>query len=239
MAKITALNKETHRDITVSKAANYPHTHDHNIIPVAVHEFAQAAAEFPIIFVKNAETNDYEAAIMTGLTRGENLYAAGPEWPGIYVPACIRDYPLRLVKVDPEADNFVLAIDEESDLVGEGRDIRLFDAEGEQTDFTRRAGENLVSYLENQHFTRGFLKLLVDADLLVQRQLEFKIGSEPMKISGIYLIDQEKFNQLPEETFSDFRKRGLLAPIYAHLISLNQMPRLLRMRVASRQQPES
>jgi hypothetical protein len=231
VAKIIALNKETHRNTTINRSAKYSHTQDSNIIPIVVHEFGLACAEFPILFIKNIKTNEFQAVIATGLSPGENLYTGGDQWPGIYTPAVIRDYPLRLVKVDPDSDNFVLAIDADSDLVGEGGDIRLFDDEGEQTDYTKRAAESLVTHLQNEQLTKSFIKMLEEADLLTPRNLTVRIGDEPINISGAHLIDEEKFNRLPEETFNDFRKRGLLSPIYSHMISLSQMQRLINMRI--------
>ncbi len=236
MAKIIALNKEKHRNTTINQSTKYSHTKENNIIPVVVHEFGLACAEFPIVFIKNIKTNEFQSVVVTGLSPGENLYVGGDQWAGIYTPSVIRDYPLRLAKVSPDEDSFVLAIDEDSDLMGEDGDIRLFDDEGEQTEYTRQAGENLMTYLQNEQLTKSFIKMLEEADLLTPRNLTVRIGDEPINISGVHLIDEEKFNRLSEETFNDFRKRGLLSPIYSHMISLNQMQRLINKRIDANRQ---
>ena len=40
------------------------------------------------------------------------------------------------------------------------------------------------------------------------------------------MVDEQKFNDLPDEDFLDMRSRGLVALVYAHLNSLQQLRRV-------------
>jgi hypothetical protein len=43
-------------------------------------------------------------------------------------------------------------------------------------------------------------------------------------------VNEAKLNGLPDEDFIEFRKRGALSLIYAHLVSLSQIERLVQMQ---------
>ena len=231
MAKITPLNNDLHRNMTVNLSKNYVHAKEQHLLPVVVHEFASAATEFPIVYVKNSETGQFQAVALFGFQPGENLYVGEERWEGIYVPACLRHYPLRLIDGPSAEDPFTVAIDEENALVGEGGEHRLFDDEGVETDFLKKSGESMVQYVESNRITQAFINILSENDLLVQKNLSVEIDNQPVSIGGIYTVDEQKLNELDDEKFMDIRKRGFLAPIYAQMVSLNQIPRLARQKV--------
>ncbi len=230
MANITALNKELHRNMTISHSKNYAHAKDQHILPVVVHEFASLCVEFPIVYVKNSDTGQFQAVAVMGFEPGENLYVGENQWDGVYVPACLRNYPLRLVNDKNDGKSMMVAVDEESPLVGEGGDNRLFDDEGQDSEFLKKSGQSMIQYVESAEITKAFINLLSEADLLVQKNLSVEINSKPMSIGGIYTVDESKLNELSEEKFSDLRKRGFLGPLYAQMISLNQVPRLAQLK---------
>ena len=60
------------------------------------------------------------------------------------------------------------------------------------------------------------------------------VAGEKRNINGLYLIDEQKLNQLSDEAFLELKKRGILGPIFGHLGSLNQVNRLARMEVLGR-----
>ena len=45
-----------------------------------------------------------------------------------------------------------------------------------------------------------------------------------------FVVDEKLIQNLPDEEFRELRDRGLLAMIYAHLVSLQQIHRLSRMQ---------
>jgi hypothetical protein len=68
---------------------------------LAVAEFASAAREFVIVFMRDTIDGKLQAEpiMLLGVAPGENLYVDGTRWDAHYVPAFIRRYPFWLTTV--------------------------------------------------------------------------------------------------------------------------------------------
>ncbi|TRX55674.1 SapC family protein [Thalassomonas sp. M1454] len=229
---IQPLNKTAHANTKIKALKNFEHAAGQHLAPVVVHEFSRAAAEFPVVFVKNAETGVYQAVALFGVKPGENLYTATEKWEGTYAPASVTQFPLALVPESAENDKFMVVIATETAVVNEEEGNALFDENGEETEYLAKRKEALGTYYEHAHITRAFTKELADKDLLVQQNLDINVGEEKIGINGIYLVDEKKLNELSDEDYLALRKRGFLAPIYAHLNSMHQMHRLIQKKAA-------
>ena len=86
----------------------------------------------------------------------------------------------------------------------------------------------MLSVAEFTEQTQAIIHILAQKKLLTSKQLNVKLAreSEPMLLSGIYLIDEKVLNALPIQEFEELRSQGLLPLIYAHLASLHQITRL-------------
>ncbi|GAA5190170.1 SapC family protein [Ferrimonas gelatinilytica] len=228
-AAIVPLQKSKHANTKIKMDPTFAHVKEQHIAPVVVHEFVQAAAEFPIIFVKNSENGQFQAVVMMGLKPGENLFV-GERWNGIYIPASVGHYPLMLVPDMQQSDNLIMAINESSTLVGDSEGEALFNDEGELTAFAEQRREKLGQYVESDQLTRGFAAELAKRDLLMTRPLNIRVNGQEISLNGVYMVDEKKLNELDDEQFADLRKRGMLGPIYTHLGSLQQVNRLAYMK---------
>ncbi len=63
---ISPLNAELHKNLKIQSKHHYPHTKGQNVLPILVHEFAEASAEIPVVFVKNAETGQFQPVVVLG-----------------------------------------------------------------------------------------------------------------------------------------------------------------------------
>jgi len=92
--------------------------------------------------------------------------------------------------------------------------------------------EFLVRVYQQEALTRQFAKMLNDMELLVPQTLSIK-NSQTGKdhdVSGFFVVDREKLVNLPDDKFLELRKGGALEVIYAHLMSLDSLDKLLRMK---------
>jgi len=231
VAKITPLNKETHLNLTVDRSKNYAHVKGEHLLPVVVHEFSALCTEFPIVYVKNSATGQFQAVAVMGFETGENLFCGENAWQASYVPSCLQSYPFRFVNDQNDTKNMMIAFDEESALVGEGGEHRLFDDEGIETEYLKSRGASMMRHLEHSEVTKGFVNELSKLELLVQKNLNVDIDGKPVTIGGIYTVDEKKLNEMDADAFEDLRKRGFLAAIYAQMISINQVPRLAKLKI--------
>jgi hypothetical protein len=190
-------------------------------------EIPHAASEYPIVFAGTNET--IIPAVILGVRDSENLYLdeAG-SWNAKYLPAFVRRYPFVFSTSD-DGKTFTLCIDEDfSGCNQEGLGERLFDAEGERTQYLGSVLNFLQEYQAQFKRTQLFCKKLKDLDLLEPMQAKFTIpGGKQMAMTGFMAINREKLNGLPGETLSELAKSGELELAYLHLQSMKNFSAML------------
>ena len=214
------ISSERHADWSVKTGADYSFARRVNSVPLMAAEFVNAAAEYPIVFAGGDETA--MPAVALGIREAENLYVAGDGgWNAKYIPAFIRRYPFVFSSQD-DGKNFTLCIDEEfSGCNQDGRGERLFDAEGQRTQYL----ENILGFLQvyQAHFqrTEAFCKTLKALDLLEPMQARFALGSgQQMQLSGFQAVNRDRLKALSGDQLSALARTDELELIYVHLQSL-------------------
>ncbi len=233
MSKIVPLNSSAHAKLRVKGLADLQASVGQQIVPLVVHEFPQAGNDSPVVFVKTAENDQFQAVQLLGLAEGENLMVDGDRWNGGYIPFVLRGAPFRLLKTSPEADQVTVGIDEESTLVSEEEGEALFNEDGSATDYLKQRTDDLQRFVQHGQVTQAFVARLVELELLVPQELNLELAGKKTNISGIYLVSEQKLRELDDETVLDLNKRGFLRAIHAHLMSLGQARRLARLKLES------
>ena len=92
--------------------------------------------------------------------------------------------------------------------------------------------EFLVRVFQQEEMTKVFVKSLNDLDLLVPQTLSLKDAKtgETHDISGFYIVDKEKLIDLPDDKLLELRKSGALEVIHNHIMSLDSLDKLLRLK---------
>lgn len=200
-----------------------------NAVPVNMIEMANACHCYPIAFSGDAVATP--VAIL-GLRDGENLFLNDKqEWENnIYVPAYIRRYPFIFSEM-PESDQLTLCIDDTAlavDHKSKADEQLFFKDDGTPSDLAKNALEFCKSYHAAAKQTQEFSKALLDAGLLITRQAEIKTPlGQSINFSGFKVIDEEKLATLPDALFLEWRAKGWLPFLYAHLFSGAQWQRLI------------
>lgn len=232
--KIEAIKKEQHQNLKVANQRDLSHVANQHIAPINVREFAQASTSYPVVLIKDPDTERYRTVVMLGLEAGENLYHSKEKWEAIYIPHSISLVPFSL-GLDPEKENTLTAcIDLDSPFVGEDKDQALFDAEGNDSEFFKGIQEQLGRLYDNEITNENFVKILVENDLLQELELNIAFNNgEKKKLVGLYGINEDKLHGLSDEKVLEFYKTGLFMPIHAMLSSSGQVNRLAQLRNSS------
>jgi len=231
---IVAIKKEQHQNLKVANQRDLSHVANQHIAPINVREFAQASTSYPIVLVKDPDSDRYRTVVMLGLEAGENLYHEEKKWQAIYIPQSISMVPFSL-GLDPEKDKTLTAcIDLDSSFVGDDKDQALFDAEGNDTEYFKGIQEQLGRLYDNEVANENFIKILTDNDLLQELELNVAFNNnENKKLVGLYGINEAKMQALADDKVLEFYKSGLFMPIHAMLASAGQVNRLAQLRNSS------
>lgn len=236
--QLVPVNKARHQDKKVKEIQGFGFASGFHIASVMVHEFARAASLYPVVFLEDKEQDSFRPVVLMGLDAGENLFVnADGKWQASYVPAIIRRYPFALASAGEEG-KFTVCIDEGSELIDDNEGVPLFDDKGEPA----AALENVKRYLgelqQMDAFTNEFCKYMVTHNMLTPMNMRVRQADQIKNINGCYVLNEERLNGLSVERFMELRDKRYLPAIYAHLLSLAQVERLVTLK-EERQLPKA
>lgn len=231
MANIVPIKKEQHQNLKLANTRNISYIAGQHIIPVSATEYAQSSASFPIVLVKNPDSERFRSVAMLGLEAGENLFLQDEKWLALSMPQSISMVPFSL-GIDPEKENTLTAcVDMDSEFIGEDKDLALFEEDGKESETLTNIQQSLGRLFDNERMTETFIKELQENDLLQELELNIALSTgEKKKLVGIFTINEDKVKSLSDDKVLDFHKRGLFVPIYSMLSSLTQVNHLVQLR---------
>ncbi len=222
--KIASLDKSKHGKLKLKPVTDFNFAATTNSVPLLGIEFSEAAKEYPIAFVKGADS-EYLPVALLGLRDGENLFVtAEGNWDSRYIPTFVRRYPFA--PADVGEGQMVVCMDEAATCLNEEEGDALF-AGDETTPLVQRVISVLQDYQGQTLRTAEFCKRLADAGLLVESGTQAKLpdGTE-FSLGGIYMIDEARLQAMDKEKVFELFDTGELGLVYAQLISMANIQRL-------------
>ena len=226
--RVVPLNRERHGELYIETVNGYAFAAGTNSIFIAAVEFPLAIGEYPIVFAPFG--NSIFPVVLLGLKNNQNLFVNDKgDWSAGYIPAYARRYPFILATPDDGSDKFAVCIDEAYPGFNTAKEGQpLFDAKGEHTPMLTQAVNFLKDYQTQVQLTTEFCKSLMELQVLDPMQANVKLQSgEEISIGGFQCIKREKLQQLSPGKLADLVKTGQMELIYAHLLSLNNVNKLI------------
>lgn len=228
--KVVPINQERHAKKKIKETTGFDFASKFHIAYVTMQEFARAASIFPIVFLEDKEKDEFRPVVLLGLNAGENLFVdANGKWQASYVPAIIRRYPFALTPSGQD-DKYVVCIDEESSLVSDTEGAALFDEDGKPTQVIENVKSYLAELQQMDAITRDFCKFLAEHNMFTPLNMRVRDNDKVKNISGCYVVNEERLNNLSDERFLEIKNKRFLPALYAHLISLAQTERLVKLQ---------
>jgi hypothetical protein len=232
--KVVALNCEQHRNLRFdANEANFSFARDTTAVLMAGLEFAEAAREYPIVFVRGEDKQMRPVALL-GVRNGENLFVDDKgKWDARYIPAFVRRYPFVMADGN-EPGQLVVCIDEDCPALNVDHGEQLINAEGGLEPRMKEIMQFLQNFQQEFARTELVVKQLDEQGLFVPQGARFDIvNGETLQLNDFYLIDENKFRQLADDKLPLLFRNGALELAWLHLASLGNMRKLLD-RVAAR-----
>ena len=208
-----------------------------NSLFIAVAEFADASAEYPVVFVRIGTAPEGQRPAVAplavfGLKQGSNLFVKDGQWTGRYVPAYVRRWPFAMARIEENSNDMALCLDAGAGAFSETEGEPLFKEDGEASELLLNAKQFCEDFEREAERTRQACELLQDLDLLQDMRFEAQLPSgEKLDVDGFMTINEKALAELPDAKIVELHRNGLLEVITMHRQSLRLMSRLAQMYV--------
>jgi SapC len=225
------LHADSDKNLSLSSVPSFAFAAEANVIPLVATEVPAACRFYPILFAAGPLP---QLVALTGLHAGENLFIEpNGDWAaGFYIPAYVRRYPFIFMENEDKSE-YTLCIDEAAPSIVKGRKNPVFDKQGAPTEITNSALAFCREYQAHHALSTEFAKVLVEAELLVDHRAEVTLATgEKLNLAGFQIIDEERFNKLPDDRFLEWRRKGWLNLAICHFIATGNWQTLIERTAA-------
>jgi len=224
------LHNVRHAGKGLRKSPSFSFARTAHAVVLQTQEFRLAAAHYPIVF---ADDDTVMPLAILGIRDGENLFIDedGQWMPNAYVPAYVRRYPFATGH-GAAADEQILYLAEDSDRIvdcaGDPAAEPLF-VDGEPSERTGEIREFCAAFQQQTPITQAFIEEVKRRELLVSKDIRLDLpAGGGQQVTGLRIIEEEKFDALPDEAILEWRQRGWLPLVYWHWLSIDNFLGLLK-----------
>lgn len=223
--RVVGVNAELHGALRLDRSTGYGYAATAQSVPVGLGEIDAVSQHYPILFASGPHPT---AVALLGLREGENLFVLpdGSWRADSYVPAYVRGFPFVFVEdqgnkttyVGMEPDAHCLRSDSGAPLFEDGKPTAALN---ESIAFCSALRDNLNA--------AAALGRALEAEGLLEEEeanITFTHGGVS-RVRGFKIVKPERLERVSDETFLDWRRRGWLGPLYAHLYSMARWARLV------------
>jgi len=234
------LNSRDHANYKLTPPDGMTWLVNEHALPLTVDEFVQAQRDFPIVF--SVGEGSVPLALM-GLNEGVNTFIddEGKLTEDVYIPAYARRYPYMLARLTPDAQELSLCFDPTAGALGESDSGEaLFEGDGKPAAPLQAALDFCEKFEESGARTQAFVAELDKAGLLMDGEVAITPGDAPENpyiYRGFKMVNEEKLREIDAETAKLWTGNGIMALIFAHLFSMDNMRIIFGRQVAQGKMP--
>lgn len=225
--RVVGVDPTLHAALRLQRGQDYAFAAAADHVPLGLSEFEGAAQHYPILFSTGAAP---VPVALLGLRQGQNLFVlpTGAWRDGSYVPAYCRAFPFILVHTRAD-DKTYIGMEADAACLRTDAGEPLF-ADGKPAPALEQAIAFSSEYSAQATAAAAFGKALAEQGLLEEDDAEVRFtGGGTLRVKGFQVVRPDRLGNVADEVFLEWRRRGWLAHVYAHLFSLGRWPRLIEL----------
>ncbi len=213
---------ERHGDVRLMPGIDLDAFAATNHVTLGLHEITDAAADYPLVFMKDADNGQFRLTALFGLSPGTNAYLDGDFWQAVYLPQEVLTAPFRIAGPDQ-----TLCINEASALVTTDTGDALFDDDGSEAPALLRVRNMLDKLEQGRKDADQLIAALLSLGMVrpVSVTVHFESGP-PELIQGLYSVSPLQLKAAASDVLLDLHASDFLGPIYTIIQSMTQFNRV-------------
>jgi hypothetical protein len=236
MSDHAVLDNVTHQDLKIDIRYQIGHGFDFHLSRVFPVEFSQIQSEYPIFFIKNKESNEYEAVCLFGFEEDENLFLSDEGWQASYIPLGVQRYPFLIgfqekVEAGVPTKEAVVHVDMAHPSISSTEGQPVFLEGGGNSPLLERITSVLMTINQGYPSSKNFSQALSEFNLIESLKMNVQINDkESHSLDGLYTINEDKVRELDDSQLGVLHRSGYLQHIYMVLASTLNVNKLIRLK---------
>ncbi len=228
---VVGVNPKDHGQLRLDRSVGYAYAGQAQSVPLGLSEFESACQHMPILFTTGAAP---VPVALLALGQGQNLFVdptTGAWLRDAYVPSYLRAYPFIFIE-DAARQTTFIGVEAEAPVLSPDRGARLFE-DGKPTPALSDAVGFCTALRDNMAAAAALGRALDAAGLLSAEEanVSFTAGGTAV-IRGFKVVKPERLDAVDAALFLEWRRRGWLPAIYAHMYSAARWSRLIELAAA-------
>lgn len=230
---IVPLHADRHARCTIGTRPDTAHGARHNHAVLGLREVMLAAADYPVLMMKDSETGAFNIVALFSFAAGNNHYVVDVRWVATWVPGSMLRYPFYH---DADAPHR-LAIDEDSGLINAADGDPLF-IDGLPAPFVVDIADSIVALLDDIAAAQSLAQTLAAHRLVRPLKIILaRADGQENQIDGLYTISETALDELGDDAALTLHRQGALRTAAVMLASLNQLERVRQLHDYASEHP--
>ena len=235
MANHDILDNKNHKDVKVITHFDDEFSEKINSALIFPNEIKAAQRDYPILFIKNPETGQFQSVVLLGLVAGENQYINNG-WQASYIPAMINKGPF-IIGFEEKKENGekvklpIVAIDMDNPRVNKKSGEPIFLEDGQASPYLVQVNQSLKTLHDGSQLNQEMFAAFLKNDLIEPVALNIELNNgEKISLQGNYTLNEEKLSLLSGDALTELHSSGLLRVAYFITASLDNIQRLVDLK---------
>ncbi|MEO9901154.1 SapC family protein [Nisaea sp.] len=219
---LIALTRTAHENKSWARYSSYEFAMQQTLAALVASELPKAVMHLPVAFARIQDR--FHPVAVLSFEENRNLFVTKEgKWIGGYIPAGFRAFPFALANT--ENDEKILCFEDSSGLLVDGAEGEpFFDSEGNPSASTKQVLDFLQQVDADRQRTDAMCASLGKHDVIEPWPINLKTGAGEKNVEGLFRINENALNDLPDEAFLEIRRSGALAMAYMQLLSMTHLP---------------
>lgn len=225
--KVVGVSATQHGHLRLDRTTGFEFATNAQAVPLGLGELDVACQHFPIVFTTGPQTTPMA---LLGLKEDSNLFVNpdGTWRPDSYIPAYVRAFPFVFVE-DREKSAMFVGMEESARALSTTTGAALFE-DGKPSPAMNEAVQFCAAFRENLNAATAFGAALQEAGLLEEEEanVNFTAGGTA-RVTGFKVIKADRMDAVSDETYLEWRHKGWIGAVHAHLFSTARWARLVEL----------